>query len=477
MKRKTIIGVASAVGLGVATAQSQETNQANEIQQLQQQMQQLQESFEKSEQQHREQLDTLRKQMEGLSSIPATSAPPVAPIPQKGWSPSDPIRFGSARSYMDIGLVGTFAAGGSTANDIEGGTELGGHDPNQNGFTVQGVEANFTGAVDPYFRGNANIALQIDASGETTLELEEAWMETISLPANFQVRGGQYLTDFGRINTQHPHTWSFVDVPLVNGRFLGPDGLRNPGALVSWLAPTPFYSELFLGIQNSQGETAYDFRNDNGGEPMFARPITQGRASSFGDMLYSPRYAMSFDLSDTQTLLAGASAAFGPNGSGGDTYTQIYGVDVFWKWKSPTHHAGFPFVTCQTEVMFRRYTAGSTTDGSYEADVPGVYLPRENLTDWGAYSQVAWGFRKGWVAAFRTDYVSRLEKADYEKILGDDPNRLQRWRWSPNLTWYPSEFSKLRLQFNCDDRQDIGVDYSVWLQFEFSLGAHAAHKF
>jgi hypothetical protein len=61
--------------------------------------------------------------------------------------------------------------------------------------------------------------------------------------------------------------------------------------------------------------------------------------------------------------------------------------------------------------------------------------------------------------------------------LGRDPLRNQRWRISPNLTWYPSEFSKLRLQYNYDDRRGAGVDHSVWLQFELLLGAHAAHKF
>jgi len=45
------------------------------------------------------------------------------------------------------------------------------------------------------------------------------------------------------------------------------------------------------------------------------------------------------------------------------------------------------------------------------------------------------------------------------------------------LTWYPTEFSKFRLQYNYDDRRDFGTDHSVWLQFEFLLGAHAAHKF
>ena len=82
--------------------------------------------------------------------------------------------------------------------------------------------------------------------------------------ANLQVRGGQFMTDFGRINSQHPHSWSFVDVPLVNARFLGSDGLRNPGARLSWLAPTAFYSEMFLAVQNSQGETASGFRSSGG---------------------------------------------------------------------------------------------------------------------------------------------------------------------------------------------------------------------
>jgi len=70
-----------------------------------------------------------------------------------------------------------------------------------------------------------------------------------------------------------------------------------------------------------------------------------------------------------------------------------------------------------------------------------------------------------------------VHKAQYEMIYGDDPDRTGRWRISPNLTWYPTEFSKIRLQYNLDERNDIGTDHSVWLQFEFLLGAHGAHKF
>lgn len=386
-----------------------------------------------------------------------------------GTAPNQPLRLGSAQNYLNLSLDALFAAGWTTAEDVES-LETGGHDPNQRGFTLQNLEAVFEGKVDPYFRGQANVVLQIDAEGETKIEAEEAYLETMSLLWNLQVKAGQFFTEFGRLNPTHPHTWDFIDQPLVNGRFLGPDGLRNPGARISWLTPTPFYSEVFLAVQNSQGETAQSFRNDNEDEPFFGRPVEQGRMKGGGDLLFAPRYAMSFDLSDSQTLLTGASAAFGPNGTGGDT--QIYGVDAFWKWKPVNHHGGFPFVSWQTEAMLRRFEADAFPG---DATIPA--LPRETLTDYGFYSQVSYGFKKGWVASLRGDYLNKTDTADYERIIGIDPDRDRRWRISPALTWYPSEFSKVRLQYNYDDRAHIGEDHSVWVQFEFLLGTHAAHKF
>jgi hypothetical protein len=507
--------------LTVSAAQAQ---QATEIEALKRQLQQATENFDKTLQEHRKIMDDLNRRLQQVqaeqgratSSVAtaASTAPSAAPSPAPpksdvgslGGNLTEPMRIGSRRAYMDIGLVGTFAAGSSTASDINGGTQLGGHDPNQRGFTVQGVEASFTGAVDPYFRGAANVVFGLDADGESFLELEEGYAETMALPGNLQLRAGQYLTEFGRHNPTHPHSWAFADTPLVNGRFLGSDGLRNPGARISWLMPTPFYSEVALGVQNSHGETAAAFRSagahTHGGEEAEELPLAFRHADNdrglkhVQDLLFAPRYAMSFDLTDAQTVLLGASAAFGPNARGeegaGDTDTQLYGLDFMWKWKPTTHAAGFPFVAWQTEAMLRRYEVGTfnwgaETNGLFVTDdttaAPAV-LPGETLTDYGFYTQLLYGFRRGWVAGLRVDYVTG-ERGDYERLnlsvdgepLGRDPQRAQRWRISPNLTWYPSEFSKLRLQYNYDDRKGIGVDHSVWLQFEFILGAHAAHKF
>ena len=195
--------------------------------------------------------------------------------------------------------------------------------------------------------------------------------------------------------------------------------------------------------------------------------LFRSRVKGFGDMLYAPRYAASFNLTDEQTVVLGGSGAFGPNASGQNTDTQIYGADLFYKWKPRTQSKGFPFVTWQTEWLFRRYEAAA-----FAGDVDNPAVPAETLKDWGLYSQVSYGFSKGWIASLRGDYVTGCKAA-----LRPDADRDTRWRLSPAVTYYPSEFSKIRLQFNYDDRDNVGKDHSVWIQFEFLLGAHSAHKF
>jgi hypothetical protein len=188
---------------------------------------------------------------------------------------------------------------------------------------------------------------------------------------------------------------------------------------------------------------------------------------NLGDLLYTARYALSFNPGDEHTVLAGVSGAFGPNASGADTDTRLYGLDLFYKWKPRRHSKGFPFVSWQTEWMFRDYQAGA-----WGGDAENPAVSSQTLRDSGLYSQVSWGFHRGWVASLRGDYVSGADGA-----FGSGPETLERWRVSPALTFHPSEFSRLRLQYNRDDREGLGVDHSVWLQFEFLLGAHAAHKF
>lgn len=408
-------------------------------------------------------LDSLSAAMGAMQARLDSLAAGVPGAAQAAPQLSVPARTSGA--YMNIGFVALTDAGWSTEPDVR---KLlpGDHDPKVRGFTIPNTELTLDGAVDPYFKGFSNIVFKLDENGETGVELEEAYVLTTSLPGNLQLKAGQFFTEFGRQNPQHPHSWAFVDQPLALNRMFGPDGLRSQGIRVSWLAPTPFYTETMLSVVNSTNATAFSFRSDESSEIHGGAPIERPVLGA-GDMLIVPRIATSFDVSETQTLLLGVSAAFGPNNSGTSAKTQVYGVDGYWKWKAAAAQQGFPFVSMQGEALYRRYEAAQRP----AADDPATTLPNETLGDRGAYAQLLWGIRPRIVAGLRGD-VARGDAAAFASEL-----RTDRLRISPNLTWYPTEFSKVRLQYNFDDRKAIGTDHSLWVQFEFLLGAHAAHKF
>jgi hypothetical protein len=345
----------------------------------------------------------------------------------------------------------------------------GGHDPSQRGFSLRNAELALDGAVDPYFKGFANIVLMTDSDEETGIELEEAYLLSTSLPRGLQFKAGRFFAEFGRQNNQHPHSWAFVDQPLVLNRMFGSDGLRQNGMRLSWLAPTPNFTEFTLGVFNGQGEDGYSFRytgeaGTDGVQRLYGRTTVDRNLVSAGDFLFVPRIASSFDLAESQTLLLGISAATGPNDTGEDSRTLVYGVDTFWKWKSPRAEGGWPFVTWQTEAILRNFGAGTDTASG---------LPAETLHDWGFYTQLQWGFVRRWTVGLRSEYVAG-DKSACEDATAE---RAAETRVSPNLTWYPTEFSKIRLQYNREWRKDAADGDAVWVQMEFMLGAHAAHKF
>jgi len=398
-----------------------------------------------------------------------TSAPETISSTGAGASLTQPISIGGGgKNYMNISFDGLFALAGSSARDLSD-IERGDHDPQQRGFNARNIELAFDGAVDPYFEGFANIVFKLDNDNETQVEVEEAFLQTTSLPFNLQLKAGQFFAAFGRINPTHPHTWDFADAPIVHALLLGGDGLRGVGAQMSWIVPVPWYSQLIFAVQNGRGGTAYSFRNPGDDGMFFDRRTTDRELRGLQDFVWIPRWENSVDLSPTQVVLAGISGAFGSNETGANSRTQIYGADLLYKWKSANAEGGFPFVKWQTEFTYRRFEAGRGVNESFPV--------AETFHDWGLYSQVLWGFKKGWVAGIRGDYYDAEDSR-----FTDDLDRQSRSRISANLTWYPTEFSKIRLQYNHDFLNDTfflaerDVD-SVFLQFEFILGSHGAHKF
>jgi hypothetical protein len=341
----------------------------------------------------------------------------------------------------NISLIADFAgAYFSDDHPLQGG----GHDPTETGFTLQALELALGAAVDPYFRFDSNIAFRL-----FEVEIEEAYATTLDLPAGLQARVGQFLWRFGRINPTHLHAWEFVDQPFVISKMFGEDGARNVGVELSILTPLPWYVELVGSATNADGIRSF-YGDQNPG------------VDSPGDLAYMAAIKQFFPLSDDWSLAWGNSAAFGPNATGRDNRSEIYGTDLYLKFR-PITYQSYTIVSLQTEWMYRRRQ-----------------VPADFLSDVAGYAQLFYRFEQNWATALRYEYGSPAWNTSGDVVPDPlDPEWTDaRHRLAADLTYYPSEFSKLRLQ-GSGDFPGFRPDpiWAVFLAAEFAVGAHGAHVF
>jgi hypothetical protein len=323
------------------------------------------------------------------------------------------------------------------------------------GLNISEGELFLFAPVDPYFNLYANIPFTEDG-----VELEEAYFVTTALPEGLQVKGGKFKSNFSRLNAQHPHAWDFADAPLAYRAFLGGEGLIEKGAQVTCLPALPIYT--LLGVEVLQGQN----------EVMF-NPNATGGPHAFTGYIKS-----SFDFGDSSSLL------FGPYVVGGQTRSDtvadgtffrgnstLYGFEGVYKWKPSRERS----LIIQGEYLWR-HQAGSleNTDlGSTDRlarSQDGIYL--QSLYQMGR-----------WRIGARYDHLSLF--TDTYRIAGTEQSFKNPWRLTGALEFNPSEFSRIRLQYNYDRSGYTSTGFStgrrtnheVYLQLILGIGAHAAHAY
>ena len=179
---------------------------------------------------------------------------------------------------------------------------------------------------------------------------------------------------------------------------------------IGWLAPLPWFSEFHVGVQNPQGETMVSFlANDEvfAERPIGGRPFVEREVDSADDLVYLLRWVNAWNVGRTVTGQLGASALFGPNTTGPDGRTIMYGADLKVTWRPVRNFRGWPFIRWQTEFLQRNYTADAFTG---EVDGALVTLPRQTLYDWGGYTQVLYGFIPRWAGGIRLEYATGMAR-------------------------------------------------------------------
>jgi hypothetical protein len=446
-------------------------------------------------------LAEMEKKLETISAQAAVSRPIMSSTAaldralneinvSKPEKPADRLAFKAGAGTLrliDISFDILWAAGGSTETDESLSNLQGGdHDPRKRGFTYPNTELSLTGAVDQYFTAEAHLVQFLDPlSAETVVELEEGFLTTTSMPFDLQVKAGQFFTEFGRINPVHPHAWKWLGQPVIASRLFGPDGMRGPGARISYLTPAPWFSEVYATVQNANGETMSSFlANDEFFEerPIGGRSLVKRDVKGLKELAYTFRSDNSVDISKEVTTKFGFSASFGPNATGPHGRTRIYGTDLLLKWMPEKNDRGRPYLRWETEFMYRDYVAGANTFDGGTPDDPSddALAQRDTLHDWGFYTQALYGFRNKWDAGLRFEYASGSGRsAGMFDGRSEDPFRDNRMRISPLAIWNLSEFSRIRFQYNYDRADHLQHDdaHSYWVGFEILIGAHPAHKY
>ena len=399
----------------------------------------------------------------GLSLAPAIAAAQTPDPEEPPAEPAAPATGASAIQSLnpDISFIADVAGAWFSAKPP---LESGEHDPRNNGFTLQQLELAASSAVDPYFRFDSFIVFKLPrpptagGSGEAGgVEIEEVYATTTSLPANLQLRVGQFLTRFGRFNPTHPHTWDFVDQPLEIGRLFSPDGNRGLGFELSYLTPLPWYVEL---VGSMTQDSALEI-------------------SHAGNLQGTMALKQFFTLSDDWSLMWGLSGIVGSDPSAPadpEGRSEIGGTDVYLKYR-PLSGASTTIVSLQAEWFYRR------REVLVAPPAPG----RETLHDTGGFAALFWRFAQRWAAAARYELgtPSRTSAGVVTPHCGvDEPMCIDSafiadvQRVSANLTFWPTEFSRIRLQ-GAATLPGAGADtqWSVMTAFEFAVGAHGAHAF
>ncbi len=293
------------------------------------------------------------------------------------------------------------------------------------------LEVQLSSVVDPYAEANFLFSFGKDSlNGDYSARLEVATLTSLFLPYTLQITLGKFKPHFTKVNTLHPHAFSFVEFPTMIKNYFGDEGLFMEGILASVLVPNPwdFYQELDIEIGRSE-----------------STPSLNNGASD--RLLFSTHLNNFFELSDNSTLGVGLSGLTGVNAI--DLPTTMAGVDFTYKWK-PVQFNTYHSFTWQSEAMIcKTDTAAGTTIQSY-----------------GAYTFFEYQIEKRTFIGARYDYsgLPGLEKSD-ERTL------------SLLLRFQPTEFQILALEFQNVNRNYGPGFYQVVFRAIFGIGTHAAHAY
>ena len=253
------------------------------------------------------------------------------------------------------------------------------------------------------------------------LDLEEGYLYWVGLPGAIGLKAGRFRQELGLYNRWHTHALLEVERPLPIGAFLGDDGLIQTGASLT----LPSF-QVGPSTQTLTFETALADNKLFEGGTNFSY---LGRIQSF------------VDVSPSTYLQFGANGVYGSNDDL-DLDATLFGVDVAFRWAPPSQ-ARYRELTLKGEWYWADRDIGT-----------------ESFSGDGGYAQASYRWDQRWITGLRVDWLDHF---------GDAPTALQ---FVPSVTWWQSEWVRLRLQYNYLKRAGLDPDHTLLFQTVWAVGPH-----
>lgn len=302
------------------------------------------------------------------------------------------------------------------------------------------LEISGNGYLNPYAR--ADLALGISGTGGE-IDIEEAYATLLrGLPLNLQIKAGQYLVDFGKINTQHAHQWSWIQRPLFGQRFLGDEGLKDVGININTMIPVGT-SALTISGNLLQGDFFL---------PEDAANISHDMGGSARVSLFSP-------VGTYSSLEMGGSWLTGECDPANKRWANLGVIDFKYKWRPDVYRS----LTVIGETMFNRRKiaildeiSGDTLEGT------------KSVSSMGFFGAADYQFKRRFNVGALIDYSQTPESASIYQIGYG--------------AFFGFSLAEETYRANLLIRQDDGKDWdkpyqSIFLQLLWSLGPHKPHQF
>ncbi len=196
-----------------------------------------------------------------------------------------------------------------------------------------------------------------------------------------------------------------------------------------------WHTHALMEVDRPSTTTAYFELTAGTNDALFeggSQPSYLGRLQSF------------WDLSPSTYFQVGATGVYGRN-SDASLKSRLLGLDFAFRWSPPGRALYQDF-----QLKGEWYWVEQEVD---LADA-GTTLGR------GGWAQASYRFGRRWVAGLRADYLLGIDS---------DPDMYQL---VPTLSWWQSEWVRIRLQYNYLKAANGGGNHTVMLQVVWAVGPH-----